>query len=268
MQGGEAQPYRMISIEVSQGCELARWLMQRVGLPFVEELHAPLLHVLATLRVCGGIEAPVIVARGTAWQTTTGIVDALDAHSPAGRKPYGETEEERLRNQAFLQSLLTAFGPATRRYVYHFVLPLRRVMVPLATYGVPAWERLFVTWLYPLWRVLLGRALGDTAPLIAQSPAMIESGLRLVEAELAARGTEFLSGEAPGGIDVIVAALMSPVIFPPEYGGILPALDDLPPVLRDFISACRASRAGRLTLDTYTRLRKHDAGIPPVAESG
>lgn len=259
--------YRVISIEVSQGCELARWLLERAELPFVEELHAPLLHVLATLRVRGGVEAPVIVTATTAWQSTAGILAGIDARAPAGAKVFGETESERIANQVFFRSLLPWFGPPLRMYVYHFVLPDRRLMIPLATYGVPAWERLVVRWFYPLWRPLLAKALGDNPAAFVAAPATIEQGLALVDAELARRGTPFLSGAEPGGIDIVVAAQMSPVIFPPQYGGKLPPLDAVAPELREFIEAARARPAGKLALATYAAIRDKDTALAARRET-
>lgn len=245
----------MVSIVVSQGCELARWLLQRAGIPFREEIHAPLLHVLATLRVRGGVEAPVVVTPDGVWTTLMGIMQPIDARSPPGRRVFGELLEERLANEDFIQSLSPYFGHPLRRYVYHLVLRDKRIMYPLASAGAPAWERAVVYWLYPLWRRLLSRALGDAPADLAQAPKQIEEGLSLVEAELARRGTPFLCGEAPGGCDIVVAAMMAPVLFPPQYGGQLPRLEDVAPELRDFVLRARARPAGRLGLETYARAR-------------
>lgn len=250
---------RMISIEVSQGCELARWLLQRARLPFVEELHAPLLHVIATLRAHGGTEAPVIVTPTTTWQSTPGFLAGLDAFSPPGSKVFGETASERIANQVFFDAFFPFSGPPMRMYVYHFVLADRKLMIPQATYGVPGWEALVVRFAYPLWRVLLAKALGDSPTAFAAAPAFIERGLAVVDAELEKRGTPFLSGTEPGGIDIIVAALLSPVIFPPQFGGRLPDLAKVAPELRAFIEAARARPAGQLALATYAARREKDA---------
>jgi glutathione S-transferase len=249
----------VISIVVSQGCELTRWLLQWTALPFEEQFHAPLLHILATLRVGGGVEAPVVVTPDGVWTTLMGIMQPIDARAPPGRKIFGETEADRLANQAFLQQVMPILGNPLRRHVYHQVLPDKRVMYPLASYGAPAWERGFVYGLYPLWRWLLSRALGDTPEQLQQAPQMIEQGLALVDAEIARRGTPFLSGASPGGVDRAISALMSPILFPPEYGGKLPSLDDVPKVLRDFILAARDRPAGRLGMATYALVRKADA---------
>ena len=248
-------PYRVISIMVSQGCELVRWLLERAGLPFHEEFHAPLLHILATLRVHGGVEAPVIVTRNGAWTTLLGQIYAIDAHAPWGSKIFGETEPERLANTHFIAAILPLFGDAPRQYVYAAVLPDRRIMTPIACAGAPAWERAVVKRLYPLWRLLTTKALKINAATLAAAPGIIDRVTEAIGAELARRGTPFLAGAAPGGVDAIISAMMSPLIFPPQYGGKLPALDEVSGALRAFILDIRSRPAGDLAMRTYAACR-------------
>jgi cytochrome P450 len=252
-------PYTMISIIVSQGCEMTRWLLERAGLPFVEQLHAPLLHVIATLMARGGVEAPVIVTPHGPWSSPFGLLEGIDAHSPPGRNVFGDTEAERLANQALFQNLQPYFGPPMRQYVYNLVLPNRTLMYPLFVYGAPAWERFIVRNFYSIWRWLLAKALGLTPANIQAAPGLIEQGLAMMDAEIAKRGTPFLCGEAAGGMDVVIAASMSPVIFPPEFGGKLPDLALCPTELRDFIARARDRPSGRLALAVYATARNPPA---------
>ncbi len=267
-------PYTVISIIVSQGCEMVRWLLERAGLPFVEQLHAPLLHVIATLMARGGVEAPVIVTPHGPWSSPFGLLEGIDAHSPPGRNVFGDTEAERLANQTLFQNLQPYFGPPMRQYVYNLVLPNRTLMYPLFVYGAPAWERFIVHNFYSLWRWLLARALGLTPANIKAAPGLILQGLDMMDAEIAKRGTPFLCGETAGGMDVVIAATMSPVIFPPEFGGKLPDLDLCPAELRDFIDRARARPCGRLALAIYATARNLPAAgggpapSPPVPAPG
>lgn len=244
----------MVSIHVSDICELARWLLERAGIDVYEEFHAPLLHIFTTIPMGAGIGAPAIVTPDGLWTGKLGIVQAVDAHSPPGRKVFGETDPERLANEAFLRALMPRLN-LIGAFVYHLILPNKRVMYPIATSGAPAWERAFVHWLYPVWRFALLLALAGIPRLIRAAPARLEEGLAFIEAELGRRGGPFLCGERPGGADVVVAALLSPLIFPDQYGGKLPRLVDTPQELQQFVARTRDRPAGRLALATYATAR-------------
>ena len=85
-----ATPYRMISARVSPMVELARWLFERQGLPYREEAHAPMLHVLATLAVKGGVEVPAVVTpNGTVWKGARDTLNGVDAASAPGQRLFG-----------------------------------------------------------------------------------------------------------------------------------------------------------------------------------
>jgi glutathione S-transferase len=250
------RPYRLITARVSQGCELARWLLERAQLPCVEEPHVPVLHLLATRAVNGGNEVPVVVTPDGVWQSTMLILDAIDSHAPAGKRVFGETADEIAENRAFMARFLPTVGAHLRRYVYYQVLPYKSVMYPVATAGAPWWERMVVFWFYPLWAWLVGWALGIKAAEMDEAARLIVGAFDLVDAEIARRGTPWLSGDAPGGIDIVVSALLTPVIFPPQFGGDLPPLEAVTPTLRSLILAMRARPAGQLALKTYTTVRR------------
>src|SRR6185295_10774861 len=68
----------LITIPLSHYCEKARWALDRVGLPYREEAHAPLLHRLATRRNDGGT-VPVLVHGGSRLIDSTDILEHVDA---------------------------------------------------------------------------------------------------------------------------------------------------------------------------------------------
>jgi glutathione S-transferase len=248
--------YRMITARVSPMVELARWLFLRYDLPYHEEAHAPMLHVVATRAAGGGVELPVVVTPGGAiWTGARDVLNGVDALSPAGRKLFGETEAERTANRAFVEELLTRLLTQVRRFVYHQVLPDKRALMPTVTFRAPTWERAFVGGLYPVWRRLMARGLDFSPQALADAPVKIEEALVLVEDELARRKTPFLGGAEPGTLDVVFSALAGPLVFPRNYGARLPAVEDLPDGLQRFIAATRARPAGALILRTYDAAR-------------
>lgn len=254
-----AGTYRMISARVSPMVELARWMFERYEIPYREEAHAPMLHVLGTLAVGGGVEVPAVVTPdGAVWKGARETLAGVDAVSPPGRKLYGESAEDRAANRALVEALLSRLLQQVRRFVYHQVLPYKHALLPTVIHRAPAWERGFVTALYPVWRLMMARGLGFTPDLLAAAPVQIEEALTLVEAELERRGTPFLAGAEPGSLDIIFSALAGPLVFPPNYGARLPPVDELPSGLRAFVVATRARPAGELVQRTYDACRYPD----------
>jgi cytochrome P450 len=245
----------MVTAPVSPMVELSRWLFERARVPYQEEGHAPIIHAFFTRRRNGGVEVPVVVGSGVLWKGARETLDGLDARLRGGDTLFGDTAEERRSNRALIWQLLDHLLLTVRRYAYFNLLPLKRVVYPCVTFGIPAWERAAVWTLYPVWRRLLGRALDFSPAAVEDAPRRIEQAFHLVEEQLAERGTPFLGGDRPNAVDIVFSALVAPVTLPPNYGSTLPALEDLPPTLRTFVDALRARRAGRLVLDTYAAER-------------
>jgi cytochrome P450 len=247
--------YVIVSARVSPMVELTRWLFERHRIPYEEKAHAPLLHVPFTLWRRGSVEVPVVVSAAQTWKGARETLHGLDSRLRSGERLFGDAPAERERNIALVDELLVRLLFQVRRLAYFHLLPLRRVVLPVVVDGIPAWERAAITIAFPLWRRLMGRALDFSDTAIADAPPKIEEAFAIVEAELAARGTPFLGGDAPNAIDIIFSALVAPLTLPAGYGSKLPALDALPPDLRRFVDSLRARRGGHLVLDTYAAAR-------------
>jgi cytochrome P450/glutathione S-transferase len=240
----------MISARISPMVELARWLFELQGVPYAEEPHAPILHVLFTRWAGGGNEIPVVVSGEGLWDGGPAVVKGLAEKAPPTRRLIPDDPRDHEDQSAFIAFLFGKLLRAVRRHVYFQLLPFKSLIVPVVTEGAPTWERLFVEWLYPLWRSLMARGLDFDPALIEQAPHDIETAFKAVEARIAA-GAVFMGGASPNTLDIVFAALAAPVIFPAEYGAMLPRMEEIPPTLREYIEAQRARPAGRLVLETY-----------------
>jgi len=227
-----------------------------------------MLHVLATRRPGGGVEVPVVIGPEDVWAGAREVLNGLDAKSRPGQRLYGEDEDERAANRALVDRLQDLLGRAVCAYVFAQLLPLKSVLYPVVVDGAPVWERAFVYLLYPVWRRLVARGLEFTPEFIAAAPGRIREAADVVEVELTRRKTRFVGGSEPGIVDVVFAALAAPVVFPPGYGAVLPALDALPAELKNFIDQMRARRAGRLVLETYEEARPPPQGPLPARGNG
>jgi len=258
----------IVSARISPMVELARWLFERYHVTYHEEAHAPILHVMATRARRGGREVPVVVGPEGIWDGARDVLDGLDAKSRPGQRLYGENEDERTANHAFIRRLLDLLLQTVRRLVYFHLSPRKKTLYPVAVDGAPIWERAFVFLLYPLWRRLMAHGLDLSTDLVAEAPARIREACDLIEAELRRRGTRFVGGDAPNTVDIVFSALMAPVIFPPRYGAKLPPFDSLPAELRTFVDEIRSRRAGVLALDTYEAARGDPQPPLPARGSG
>lgn len=269
LQGAAEQPRHIIvSVRVSPMVELTRWLFERYRLPYHEQSHAPLLHVLATRRNGGGTEVPVVVGAEGIWAGASEILDGLDAKSRPGDRLYGEEDRERGDNRRLIAELLQLLLPAVRRAVYYHLLPHRKLLLPVAVDGAPLWERAFVSLLYPLWRRLMARGLDLSTERMAEAQVATGKACDMIEAALVRRGTRFVGGSRPNSVDIVFSALLAPLVLPAEYGIKLPALDDLPPALQRIVAETRARPAGRLALQTYETARPPAQPYMPRRKGG
>lgn len=241
---------RMISVAVSPYCELARWVLDRLGIPYVEECHTPVFSVLATRRYGGGVVVPVLDTGETALVDARNAVDYYDVRSPQNLKlypadPAAETEARQLFNFLF-----DTFGVAVRAWAYAYMLPVRTRTIPAWVNGAPWWERFAVPVFYRFLAGALRKNLHLQPDSAAQQRPIIESALAQIEARLA-DGRRFLMGDTLTAPDLAFAALSAPIMIPPQYGGPMPTLDQLPTAMRSAIDGWRARPAGQFVLRLY-----------------
>ncbi len=255
---------RMISARVSPMVEMARWFFELNMIPYAEEAHVPILHVLATRWAHGGNEVPVVVTSEDVWGGARGFLFGLDAKTPPDRRLLGNTEVQRKENIGHIDHFFSLLLLQVRRCVYFHLLPHRKVLYPVATQGTPLWERSFVALLYPIWRWLMGKGLDLSPSLVEAAPSDIGEAFSYVE-RLLADGRRFIGGDRPGVADIVFAALVSPLILPPNFGARLPKLEGLPEPLHKLAVACRERRAGQLALEIYEGVGQSHRNISVLA---
>lgn len=247
---------------------MARWLLEYYRIPYVEECHAPVFHAAATHAVGGGHELPTLVTSEGTWHGFEGFLSGLDAKSRPQNRLFGKTAEERQANQELLEQLYTLVFIPSRRYFYSQMLPKRLTISRVVTIGAPLFERLYVSFLYSVWRRQMRSGLDFSEELIAQALPDIRRGFDLFEARLAQAGTPFLGGQAPGVMDIAFAAMATLVILPDAHNlKALPKLKSCPKELADFITECRARPGGDLAQRAFAYRRDHNMYQPKLSEN-
>ena len=248
--------HRLITIGVSHYCEKARWALQRAGLPFREEAHAPLFHIAAVKRNGGASTVPVLKSpEGQTLADSTLILEHLDQALPEEQKLYPSEHASAVR--ALEDRFDEALGPAVRRLVYGHVLH-DRAFVPTLSQGLGRSERVCFRLGAPLVRVAMKSSLKLTPAGVERSRLKIEEVWAEVEA-LLGDGRQALCGERFSAADLSFAALSAPLVAPPEYGAELPPLEELPVELQRLVAGYRARPAGEFVLRLYREERARRA---------
>jgi len=199
----------LITIPLSHYCEKARWALDRVGMPYREEPHAPLLHRLATKRNESGT-LPVLVHGGSRFIDSTDILTHADEVC-GGDLLYPRDAALRREVDALEEQFDTELGPHTRRWAYAQLLPQANLLRSVWSRGVPRFEASLIPLITPLARRLVRAAYKITPESAQRSLERVRDVFRQVDERLG-DGRRFLVGERFTAADLTFASLAAPVL--------------------------------------------------------
>jgi glutathione S-transferase len=249
---GLTNPAIFITIPLSHYCEKARWGLDRTRLPYREEPHAPLVHLLATKRNHGG-SVPVLVQGDAHFTNSTAILVHADAFS-GGDRLYPRETTLRSEVEAFEERFDSELGPHARRWAYGQLLPDTKLLHAVWARGVPRFEASLVPLISPLVRRLVRSAYKITPEGAQRSLARVHGVFREVEERLR-NGRRFLVDERFTAADLTFAALAAPLLFPVECRAAHPALDAVSPAMREEVLRLRDTEAGKFALRLFAEER-------------
>ena len=256
---GATAPAVLITIPLSHYCEKARWALDRLSLPYREEPHAPLLHLLATKRN-DGATVPVLVHGGRRFIDSTDILVHADAVC-GGDILYPRDVGLRREVDALEEECDTELGPHVRRWAYAQLLPEAKLLRSVWSCGLPRLEARLLPLIFPLARRLVRAAYKVTPQSAQRSLERVRGVFRQVDERLN-DGRRFLVGERFTAADLTFAALAAPVLFPAECRAVHPALDAVPAAMREEVLRLRDTEAGRFALRLFSQERSCASGAP------
>jgi glutathione S-transferase len=251
VQSTEASLPILVTITLSHFCEKARWGLERAGIAYREERHAPGFHALAVRRAGGRRSTPALVTPDGVIGDSTDILLWANERAEKGRELYPEDPDARAEVLALEDRFDEVLGPDVRRAIYFHLLPSRRLTLPSMTHGVPRHERALLPLFYGPLRTMMRSSMRIDAPGAQRSTDRLMGVMDEVSGRLA-DGRRYLAGNRFGAADISFASLAAPAVCPPRgYGVPLPRPEELPAGAAELVRRVRDTLAGAFCIRMY-----------------
>jgi glutathione S-transferase len=254
----------LITFPPSLDSELSRFLLAHYRIAHREQRHALIFCFFATFWHGFTLLFPLLYGASYRLDTVRRIVDHFDPLASNDRKLLrGDGESSQVESDWQLFNDTLAFSTAI--FAYYHLLPHRAIMVRPLSEGAPSFERRAVRALYPLFSGLLRLLLRLTAERARSALDKARDVFRQVDQRLS-DGRRYLVGDRFSLSDMAFAVAAAPLVLPDTYGGPLPSLAEMPPVMKEAIGEMRAHAAGQFALRMYRDHR--NPGVRPRAVGG
>ncbi|MFB2893479.1 glutathione S-transferase family protein [Aerosakkonemataceae cyanobacterium BLCC-F50] len=249
---------RLITFRLSHYCEKVRWAMDRINFSYIEECHLPLLHRLKT-NPLGGSSVPILVTETEVFKDSADIFKYLDTVAPSHLKLYPDLPVLRHEVEKLEARFNRKLGVLIRQWGYFYTIPNRSLIQKLWCEEVPEWEKLLFPILFPVTRRLVYSSYNVNRESAIAAYHKVQKIFAGVSDRLS-DGRKYLMGDYFSAADLAFASLSAPGLLPPEYGGVLPELNQLPDEMVEQIQTLRETVAGKYALRLYQekRYKTHD----------
>lgn len=240
---------------VSHYSEKVRWALAYKGVEHERRTAPPGPHMLAALWLTRGSQVtfPILELDGEPIGGSAAIIGALEARYP-DPPLYPEDPTDRRRALDFEEYFDEDVGPAVRLVGWHHMLRDQDKAQSIAAASLPrplrdsGLARAAATRLAGTFVDLRFRVTGDDAE--SRARGVVLAGIDRLEAEL--DGRDYLFGDAFSVADLTAAALLYPMVLPPEG----PRLPGAPESARPFLDELRNRPFWAWVERTFARFRK------------
>lgn len=247
------KPPTLLTFAPMVDSETTRLLCRWYGIDHIEADHLFGWVSLLTLLHGGYGRVPLLHGDGLRLSGPRPVVDRFDLLALPGRRllpPWPDSAAV----DADWQAYNGPFASAVATFAYHHLLPSRGLMAPVFAGPVPRAEARIVPTAYPLLRGLFSVLLG-LSPLRARAAEQhIRSVFAAIDRRLADR-RPFLCGDRLTLGDIALAGASAPLLQPKGFGATMPPVDQMPPVIRDFIGKLRGHPTARYVDRVYAEIQ-------------
>ena len=194
--------------------EKARWALDFKRVPHIRHSLIPGFHVPVVKRMTGKTHVPVLKLNGTAITDSSKIIEALERAYPEPAL-YPADPEQRRRALELEDFFDEELGPYIRRWIFHVILPYPKfVRAAFVSHASPA-AQLAQRAMSPLIGVIMRRQMNINPATAEVARAKTIAAMDRLERELQPSG--YLVGDSFTVADLTAAALLSPLVRPPEF---------------------------------------------------
>jgi glutathione S-transferase len=237
--------------------EKVRWALDWKGVPHVRRSLLPVWHIPRMLWLTRQTQTPALELGREVVTDSTRILERLEALYPEpALYPAGPAERRRaVELEAFLDEEL---GPHLRRVLFFELLDHADYAAQLFAVGeAPATRTRYRSW-FPVSRAIIRTTMGIDSRHAEESRRRVAASLDRLERELPASG--YLVGDRFSVADLTAAALLAPVVLPPEFPYPLPP--DRPDSVTRYRETLAARRSVGWAAEMYRRHRGRSAELP------
>ena len=240
--------------------EKARWALDYKRVPHLRHSLVPGFHVVTVKRMTGQTQVPVLKLNGEIISDSTRIIEAVERAFPEPPL-YPADAAERRRALELEDYFDEELGAYIRRWIFHLILPYPDfVRAAFVSHASPA-AQLAHRAMSPLFGRVMRRQM-DINPASAEiARAKTIAAMDRIAAEL--RPSGYLVADRFTVADLAAAALLSPLVRPPEFP--YRASVALPEPFAKARDSLSMHRAFQWTLETYRRHRSESAEIATAA---
>lgn len=254
---------RLITIAISHYCEKARWALDWLKIPYIEESHVPIFHRLIT-RKYGCKSVPVLVTESGIFTDSTDILRHIDALATTEQHLYPTDPKLRQEVEQLEELFDSKLGVYVRQWGYYYRIDDRQALKEMWRKNNPQLEQVGLTLAFPLMRRIVRRAYDVSASSAASSLAEVRQIFDLVSQRLAS-DRSYLVGDNFTAADLTFAALAAPALRPKQHPIQLTQVGTNEEVAA-VIQELRRTKAGKFALRLYKEQR-HATNSQPTVEN-
>jgi glutathione S-transferase len=253
---GYDEPPVLWHLKVSNYNEKARWALDYKRVPHVRRASIPGRHRALARDLAGGSTFPVLLLDGRAIGDSTRIIEALERRYP-DPPLYPPDPLDRRRALELEDFFDEQLGPYSRLLFLHHALPNASLMLGAFVPDVRGPRSALARIAFPIVRRRIRAEFEIDADSVAVAYEKLAAAGARFRAELQPSG--YLSGRAFSVADLTLAALIAPLVAPPEFP--YPQPQRRHPLLAPLREALASEGLLYWARDMYARHRGHSAEV-------